>query len=293
MAPSSAAFRLLNARHHKKLAALLAAGEDANQRSPEGKTLLFEACASEQPAAVQALLEHGANPNLPTADGGLPLHEAMRHNDVALLDRLLDAGADPAAQPVAARGSTALYQGAIAGSLDALKRLAERAGDRLDWNAGVRDGPSPLMGAVNNDQPGIARWLIGQGVDLERPVGNEKATALVQACARGLPQMLDVLLAAGANPNATNAQGQTPLHMLASHDANAVRGLVQQLLDAGADLGALNHRNETPFQTFARVPIHRDSELYPWWHALEEGRALRLSVADAPPAAAAPPRARL
>lgn len=298
MALPSPEFRTLNARQHKKLAALLAAGGDANQVNDEGLTLLYKACTPYQPKAVDALLAAGADPNAWNRDGTLPLHAAMRSKDAGLTARLLAAGARPDAEPPASlrTWSGVLYQGAIVGALDALKVMAEHVGHRLDWERGTKDGGSPLLGAVRNDQPEVAAWLIRHGAQLENPAGNLGATALVQACSRGLDTMIQVLLDAGANPNAADQDGMTPLHQMVRRlaDQDAMIPLAQRLLDAGANLLATNAKGLTPLQLCERSPLGRDSHVHHWLRAQEEQVVLRGSLADvAPSSTSSRPRSRL
>ena len=67
----------------------------------------------------------------------------------------------------------------------------------------------------------------------------------VQACRNGLVQHLENLLFYGADMNAKNASGNTPLHVCAVDNQEACARL---LLFRGADKEALNFANQTPYQ---------------------------------------------
>ena len=62
--------------------------------------------------------------------------------------------------------------------------------------------------------------------------------------------MTEALLAAGADPNATEDNGSMPLHHAARSNSNAA--VTQALLAAGADPNAANNNGETPVQWAVR-----------------------------------------
>ncbi|MDO3058460.1 MULTISPECIES: ankyrin repeat domain-containing protein [Mycobacteriaceae] len=53
------------------------------------------------------------------------------------------------------------------------------------------------------------------------------------------------LIDSGADVNAKDDEGWTPLHFAATHDSAEV---VRQLLDAGAEIDAVNNKGETPLR---------------------------------------------
>lgn len=59
-------------------------------------------------------------------------------------------------------------------------------------------------------------------------------------------QHLDHLLFYGADMNARNASGNTPLHVCAVNNTDA--SCIRQLLFRGAQKDALNYANQTPYQ---------------------------------------------
>lgn len=67
----------------------------------------------------------------------------------------------------------------------------------------------------------------------------------MQACRNGLVQHLEHLLYYGADMNARNASGNTPLHVCAVNNQESCARL---LLFRGADKEALNFANQTPYQ---------------------------------------------
>ena len=66
-----------------------------------------------------------------------------------------------------------------------------------------------------------------------------------QACRNGLVAHLEQLLYYGAELNARNASGNTPLHVCA---VNNQESCARTLLFRGADKNALNFAGQTPYQ---------------------------------------------
>lgn len=67
----------------------------------------------------------------------------------------------------------------------------------------------------------------------------------LKACKYGLVQHLEHLLFYGADMNARNASGNTPLHVCAVNDQESC---ARVLLFRGADKNALNYANQNPHQ---------------------------------------------
>ena len=67
----------------------------------------------------------------------------------------------------------------------------------------------------------------------------------LQVCRLGLIQHLERLLFYGADMNARNASGNTPLHVCA---VNAQESCARTLLFRGADRAAHNFAGQTPYQ---------------------------------------------
>lgn len=68
----------------------------------------------------------------------------------------------------------------------------------------------------------------------------------IQACRNNLVQHLDHLLFYGADMNARNASGNTPLHVCAVNNTDS--SCIRQLLFRGGQKDALNYANQTPYQ---------------------------------------------
>jgi hypothetical protein len=127
------------------------------------------------------------------------LVEAAVRDDVEAIDRLLDDGV-----AVDAEGPAALIGGKpLAGLVQLLPGGAPKV------------AMTPLLAAVVNKRRGAAERLLDAGADANRahPIFG---TALHVASGAGDVELLQLLIDRGGNVNARNAQGQTPLELIAA-----------------------------------------------------------------------------
>jgi len=106
-----------------------------------------------------------------------------------------------------------IFDAAAMGDLDRLRELLESDPDGVyAWSP---DGFTPLHYAAYFDGPEAAWLLIDRGADIEAPARNEEfaqeARPLHSAVAASRGDVAAVLLEAGADPNARQAGGFTPL----------------------------------------------------------------------------------
>ncbi|CAN8022810.1 unnamed protein product, partial [Ixodes persulcatus] len=193
----------------EKVTKLCSRGLDPNFHCPDtGETPLTLAAGLKGPTKVIiALVNGGALLDFRTKDGRTALHRAVERNNLEALRTLLDLGASPNYKD--ARGLTPLYYTVL-------------------WNA---DPQLTELLLHDHAQPGIAD-----------PQGWQEVH---QACKHGLVQHLEQLLFYGADMNARNASGNTPLHVCAVNDRESC---ARVLLFRGADPAALNYANQNPYQ---------------------------------------------
>jgi ankyrin repeat protein len=223
------------------VAALLAAGANANARDKAGATALMWAVGD--PAKVKLLLRHGADVNARADSGFTPLLIAAQSEGTAatvalLLERGADirqatksgftplmasfAGGDPeVAALILARGPdvraatrvgwTALHGAAAAGDAGAVRRL-------LELGAGANpaknfQGRTPLIWAAQSGDAAVARPLLDRGADVRAREALNGLTALhLAAGVEGdRADLVEALLGTGADPNAADGDGSTPL----------------------------------------------------------------------------------
>lgn len=117
-------------------------------------------------------------------------------------------------------------------SVDIVKYLV-KAGADIDAYADAGWPYTPIGLAVKSSNIAAMKALIKLGADIEKPNGRDHSSALLLACNNGLTQAAEVLLKAGADINARDAYGYTPIFLASENEKGR---LVAMLLDAGADI---------------------------------------------------------
>ncbi|PJK12446.1 hypothetical protein CO614_05375 [Lysobacteraceae bacterium NML120232] len=147
---------------------------------------------------------------------------------------------------------TQLYAAARAGRVDeALTLLASGADPQALPPSEDRDQRTLVQLAAVLPDLRLLRELIARGVSVAAAPG--KPSPLLAATRdswHGRPEAVMTLLANGANPGETDDEGCTPLHHAARSTDPSVAAL---LLDAGAELEALNQAGQSPLAQAALV----------------------------------------
>lgn len=223
--------------HREVVEYLLDAGADPAIRAADGATALFFAAAFGRPEIAALLLQRGSDPGIRTIHEQTPLMAAAFVGDSGSTLLLLDAGGDPGATDE--DGRSAFSYAIMRGQFSVARMLVEAGADPdlIDVS-----GFTLLMSAVANDSADAVAFLLDQaGADVD---GRHESgvTALHFAAVLGHLEMIDTLLAHGANPNAATVDGQTPLMAAAS---KGMADAAVLLIEAGADYSLLDARGVT------------------------------------------------
>jgi ankyrin repeat protein len=295
--------------HAEIVKVLLEHGADADRAGPDGHGALF--CAIKHPDVLELLfgaIPDGSNPRdehrnltllhsaadhgavesarlilargIPVdsrdAYGHTSLHSAAKFGQLDVVQLLLDHNADPTA--VDEWGYTAISY--AMGEIDWLgyrktepelansRRIAElllAAGTPVDLFAAISlgqtavvsqiltetpelannkdyQGATALVRAVNWDRVEIVEALLAAGADVNA-LNDSRASALHQAACLGRDEIARVLIAHKADVNAGELYWATPLHEAARH---LNQGVARLLLDAGANPDAKDELGDTP-----------------------------------------------
>jgi ankyrin repeat protein/predicted lipoprotein with Yx(FWY)xxD motif len=219
---------------------LLAAGADPNDTLPDGMSAIVLAAYSGSTEVGKALLDKGADPNA-FGTGYTALHAAILKSDAELVKALLAHGANPNVKmtkgtPIRRETTDFNLPQTLIGTPPYL--LAARflepeiiralAAGGADIKATLANGNSALMIATGprNNRRGIATTNFG------KPESESRILETVKAA-----------LDADPDANATNQTGDTALHIAAQQGYDTV---VQYLVDHGAQVNARNRRGQTP-----------------------------------------------
>ena len=189
---------------------------------------LVTAAADQDAAAVRALLAEGVDVNMARADGATAILWAAHRDDLDTVARLLDAGAD--VNTADDHGVTPLERAAENASAAMVGALLAAGADA---NAAQTSGLTPLMTAARTGSVAVVQALLGHGAEVNAATAETRSTALMWAVAEPHPDVVRVLLDAGADPRASTFKGFTPL-MFAARNGDIA--LARTLIDAGVDV---------------------------------------------------------
>ncbi|XP_015770068.1 PREDICTED: E3 ubiquitin-protein ligase MIB2-like isoform X3 [Acropora digitifera] len=281
---------------------LIERGADEDKLDDEGYTVIHHAAYGDKTGeALKLLLNKGFDPNVQDSENrNSPLHLAVQQsNEMAVRILTQDATCDVNLQDH--DGNTALHCAVagekqnmvemllnnprlsltitnhedfnylqfavLKGNKPAVEKLLEITGSTL--NVAKDDGYATLHIAAVNGYGEIAKILLEQPGCCVNAVAEAKETPLHLAADRGYTDMAEVLLDHGADVNAADCDGDTPLHLSlqrqavfknpmqsALHMLLGLRGLGRQrggyaavsrcLLSYGADVRRRNNSGETP-----------------------------------------------
>ena len=258
--------------------------QEQNLRPKLLSDFLKSAARREAPRALTVLLEQGADPNHREGFGGLDgmewralwhrsetgLHLAARRGDVEAARILRDAGADPSKVDAHCETPLAWFSRFCLGATperECKNGTREEMFELLSYE-NLPPTPDydlpPLVAAAESGDVEKVRSLLDAGGDPNEACKATRETALHQAVTFNHTEIVKLLLAAGADPNAkadfgvptrtfwrdTPVVGETPFHRAVGF---ACRAIIFALHEAGADKNLRDANHEFALTWFSRT----------------------------------------
>ena len=247
---------------------LLERKADVNRPQTDGTTALDWAVRGDDLETAQLLIRSGADVSAANRDGVTPLLLASINGNAAMIETLIQAGADPNA-PLTKYGDTALMMASRTGTTDAIRVLLDH-GARLNTKETWGD-TTALMWAVSEHHAAAVKLLIDRGADVNArskfvpsttgrgfegttPVAATPGQAAEEHASGLLPPLMfaaregdlesaRLLVAAGANVNATDGDGKDALGLALFNGSYQVASL---LVDHQANVNQADAQGFTP-----------------------------------------------
>jgi ankyrin repeat protein len=183
-------------------------------------TLIDAITARDLDAARAALAADPASASAPSSQGTSPVCLAVYYGQPAIAAAIADA-----------KGDLDIFEAAVLGRVERVRALIDA--NPAEMHAVAGDGFHPLGLAAYFKQPAVVRLLLDLGADPRQAAANAaRVQAIHAAVASDQPDVVAWLLDAGADVNARQQQDYTPLMGAA---ANARMELLDLLLARGAD----------------------------------------------------------
>ncbi len=205
--------------------------------------LIEEILKRPSPLSLQFLLENGLDPDQANRFKQTLLHLAAQAGQVDHIELLLDMGAKINAQDLSKK--TPLYLAVAQGHISAVKCLLYNKADPS--LVGIERDTLLHVAAFYGYTPIVAMLLKYSLINCADDDGKQPIHKAVWG--HDKPDVVELLLNAGADPNASNAFGYTPLHWAAKHGHVAS---AQLLLKAGALPDLANQNHDLPFDLAVR-----------------------------------------
>lgn len=245
-----------DAARASKIAILLLNGAEVDSRNSAGETPLHLIMAGGEEKSIRELLRNGADVHARDNISFTPLHWAAFYGNMAAITALLQSGAEINAQD--REGNTPLHRATnvhtpavVNSDIFSKKSFSSHSqntsGFRLYYGWYGRTGLfGPPEKPKDPIRPEAIRVLLEAGGADPNAMDGDGYTPLHRAAWHGRAAAINALLGAGADPNARDAiDGNTPLHMVRSAHRKAMVALVR----GGANPELRNNNGDLPSKT--------------------------------------------
>jgi len=209
--------------HVESVEYLLTDKADVNFQGEDGSTpLTIAICASQikhqlvtknsaseddYACIVELLLEHGAKVDQINALGLTAVHLAAVNSSARIMKALLKAGGNPT-RPSTKSKMSPLQIAALYGKAETVRVLLDAGANLKEVS---RDGDTLLHLATIRGNAPVVKLLIGEHLDVNAKNKRDGATPLHDAAGANSLECVELLLHAGASPNALDSNHASPL----------------------------------------------------------------------------------
>jgi ankyrin repeat protein len=239
---------------------LIGHGADINRKTHKGFTPLFFALKSGEPRAPVAVLEAGGDADYIAPDGTSVVQLAIYQKDYGFAARMIERGANLKAFD--RNGNHLLHAAVLADEPTLVRLLLSKGADvnaltgpskikmrfEVNFKSGEYEIPPkpPLLLAAERGSARVMRMLVDAGADTKFRM-SDGTNIVLAAATSGKLAALELALQLEPNPNVTNSDGQTPLHLLVGGGSGTELGAMMKLLvDKGARADFRNRAGQTP-----------------------------------------------
>jgi cytohesin len=251
-------------REHFKLAGiLLEHGAGANAKNKNGKIplhILSENRINDEDSHALLLLKHGAEVNTRDKDNETPLHLATRWVRSELAGTLLEHGADANAKNKNGKTPLHILSESQINDKDSHALLLLKHGAEV--NTRDKDNETPLHLAMRQEHFKLAGILLEHGADADAENINGKTPLhiLSESQINDEDSVLShalLLLKHGAEVNMRDEDNETSLHLAIRRECFKLAGI---LLERGADADAENINGKTPLCILPESRLYDDGD---------------------------------
>ncbi len=238
-------------RHDTIIAILQSHGADINERfAPCSDTMLHRAVMCNNVKGAKRLIEKGADVNIKDGTGATALHHALAKNSQPMIELLRGSGAteeeigaiDHNVPIDSIGGRSILHLVAEHQEVDAilLVNLITNLNLRIKDNKGF----TPMWYAACAGHSKLMDSLIKKGIDINEPVDALGRSILHLASMHGNVKAAELLIAKGADVNAKDCGGATPILLAISKDKHEMVSFLKTHMADTSDSAAHSAEGE-------------------------------------------------
>ncbi len=234
------------------LAKVIQDGADTDAADGTGRTVVHYAAVNGRKEAVRLVLDQGARVDFADAHGGrTPLHYAAEHGHADVAELLLARGA--AVNVIDSKGPSPVCMALDSLDEDVAKPLLESGADPRIGT--TERGNTALYEAAALGYDDLVQRMLAKGAELD---AGKNGWTRWHGVVPGGKEVLKALIACGADADATDKEGNTPLHETALQKRDLCSTMdgwpwrigrtevAKALLGKGADVDAGNLEGSTP-----------------------------------------------